>query len=152
MFVFVKGKIKTFNGIRITAVKGGTMRRTAKLTANSSASLGDTKARHSRTNNKSWVILDKKLKGNVWEYAVGSGVSNDPIAFQHPAIFPERLAEDHIYSWSNENDLVFDPFTGSGTVAVSCKKLNRNFIGSEINPDYVAIANQRLANVQDGLF
>jgi DNA modification methylase len=47
---------------------------------------------------------------------------------------------------TKEGDLVLDPFIGSGTTACACKKLNRNFIGFELNPDYCKIANERLAN------
>ena len=82
---------------------------------------------------------------NVWEYNVGKGhSSSDKIAHQHPAIFPEALARDHILSWTNEGDLVYDPFLGSGTTAKMCKLTNRNFIGSEINPEYVKIAKERM--------
>ena len=71
--------------------------------------------------------------------------TKDKIAFDHPAIFPEQLANDHIISWSNENDLVYDPFIGSGTTAKMAKLNNRNFIGSEISEKYVEIAEKRIA-------
>ena len=58
----------------------------------------------------------EKVLTNIWSYAVGlGGTTNDRIAFEHPAIFPEKLAEDHILSWTNPDDLVFDPMCGSGT-------------------------------------
>ena len=63
---------------------------------------------------------------------------------KHPASFPEPLARDHIISWSNENDLVFDPFMGSGTTGVAAKNLNRKFIGIELDPDYFKIAEDRI--------
>lgn len=82
---------------------------------------------------------------NVWEYAVGRGHSSkDSIAFKHPAIFPEKLVKDHIVSWSNEKDIVYDPFIGSGTTAKVAKLNKRFFIGSEINKDYFKIAQQRI--------
>jgi len=59
--------------------------------------------------------------------------------------FPEKLAGDHIKSWSNENDLVYDPFMGSGTTAKMAKLLNRNYIGSEISKEYCEIIKKRLA-------
>ncbi len=65
---------------------------------------------------------------------------------KHPAPFPEKLAEDHIYSWSNENDLVYDCFMGSGTTAKMAIKLGRNFIGSEMSEEYCKIANKRIDN------
>jgi DNA modification methylase len=86
---------------------------------------------------------------NIWEYNIGKGhSSSDSIAHQHPAIFPEKLAEDHIYSWSNPGDLVYDPLIGSGTVAKMCMLLGREYIGSEINRTYCDIANQRIAETQ----
>jgi DNA modification methylase len=82
---------------------------------------------------------------NVWRYANGrDNSSKDRIAFQHPAIFPESLAHDHIISWSNEGDLVYDPFMGSGTTGKMAVKTNRNWIGSEISSDYCKIARQRI--------
>lgn len=82
---------------------------------------------------------------NVWEYKIGKGHSaTDDIAFAHPAIFPERLAEDHIISWSNPNDLVYDPFLGSGTTALMARANGRNFLGSELSEKYCQIAIERL--------
>lgn len=82
---------------------------------------------------------------NVWEYQVGRGHSTkDEIAFKHPAIYPEKLVEDHLISWSKEGDLIYDPFMGSGTTAKICKINNRNFIGSEINSEYVKYAIERI--------
>jgi site-specific DNA-methyltransferase (adenine-specific) len=63
---------------------------------------------------------------------------------KHPAVFPEQLAMDHISTWSNEGDLVFDPFVGSGTTGVAAKKLNRKFMGCEISGIYAEIAEQRI--------
>lgn len=86
------------------------------------------------------------IRDNVWMYSVGfmSG-SSDAIAYDHPAIFPEKLAQDHILSWSNPGDLVLDPFTGSGTTCKAAKELGRNFLGFEINPGYCKIAERRIA-------
>ncbi len=82
---------------------------------------------------------------NVWEYLIGQGHSaSDKIAYGHPAIFPEKLAEDHILSWSNEGDLIFDPMCGSGTTCKMAKKNNRNFIGVDISEEYCKIAKERL--------
>jgi len=86
-----------------------------------------------------------KIRNNVWCYSVGlNQSSNDFISFQHPAIFPEQLAADHIFSWSNEGDLVYDPFIGSGTTAKMAHLLKRNWIGSEISQEYVDLANKRI--------
>lgn len=90
---------------------------------------------------------------NVWNYLVNGGSSsNESITFQHPAIFPEKLARDHILSWSNEGDTVLDPFSGSGTTAKMAKHNGRRYIGIEINSEYCEIAEQRLEqNVLFGL-
>ena len=82
---------------------------------------------------------------NIWEYTVGGGHSTlDKIAFQHPAIFPEQLALDHILSWSNKGEVVYDPFMGSGTTAKMAIKSGRNYIGSEISSNYCKIGDKRL--------
>ena len=70
----------------------------------------------------------------------------------HPATFPERLANDHIISWSNKGDVVYDPFLGSGTTAKVAKEMKRKYIGSEINEEYFTIAQKRLENTQEYLF
>lgn len=70
----------------------------------------------------------------------------------HPAMFPLQLAQDHIISWSNENDIILDPFMGSGTTGVACKRLNRNFIGIELDKNYFEIAKKRIDNEQVSLF
>ena len=82
---------------------------------------------------------------NIWEYVTGNGnTTSDKIAFQHPAIFPEKLAQDHILSWSNPNDLVFDPMCGSGTTGKMALLNNRRFIGVDISQEYIDIATERL--------
>ena len=63
---------------------------------------------------------------------------------EHPAVFPEKLANDHIISWSNEGDTILDPMAGSGTTLKMAKKNNRNYIGIEISPDYIEIIKKRL--------
>ena len=74
---------------------------------------------------------------NIWNY---SNIND----YGHPAPFPEQLAADHIYSWSNEGDLVYDCFMGSGTVAKECILMNRNYIGSEISSEYCELIQKRL--------
>lgn len=82
---------------------------------------------------------------NIWKYEVGKGKSSlDKISFQHPAIFPEQLANDHILSWSDEGDLVYDPFMGSGTTAKMAILNNREWVGSEISGEYCDIINKRI--------
>lgn len=64
----------------------------------------------------------------------------------HPAVFPLQLAKDHILSWSNENDTVFDPFLGSGTTGVAAVQTNRNFIGVELDEEYYHLASEKINN------
>lgn len=81
----------------------------------------------------------ERISLNVLEYELGYA------SFGHPAIFPEALARDHILSWSNEGDIVLDPFSGSGTTAKMARLMGRRFIGVEVNPEYCEIARKRLA-------
>ena len=75
---------------------------------------------------------------NIWKFGVGGGKTG------HPAVFPEKLASDHILSWSNEGDTVFDPFMGSGTTGKMALLNNRKFIGCEIDSEYFQIAKERI--------
>lgn len=91
---------------------------------------------------------ETKDASNVWEYASGGNYSTkDKIAFQHPAILPEKLAEEHILSWSNEGDIILDPFMGSGTTAKMAALNNRKYIGFEISEEYCKITEERLNNL-----
>ncbi len=85
---------------------------------------------------------------NVWEYLIGRGHSaSDNLAYGHPAIFPEKLAEDHIVSWSKKGDVVYDPFMGSGTTAKMAVLNNRKYIGSELYKKYYMLSKRRLAMI-----
>jgi DNA modification methylase len=141
MFVFSKGKPKTFNALKTKTVRNGL----EKLVANKKAD---------GVNNKVVGELKKeKTLINIWDYAVGLGGStNDKIAFEHTAIFPEKLALDHILSWSNENDLIFDPMSGSGTTCKMAKMYNRNYLGMEISKEYTELSKKRLDMVPNQLF
>tara|TARA_R110002012_G_C11466758_1_gene593490 strand:- start:45 stop:797 length:753 start_codon:yes stop_codon:yes gene_type:complete len=83
------------------------------------------------------------LRFNTWNYPTGGGHMNTDKS-KHPAQFPEQLANDHIISWSNENDLVYDPFMGSGTTAKMAIKNNRKWIGSEVSKEYCEIIKDRI--------
>jgi site-specific DNA-methyltransferase (adenine-specific) len=85
------------------------------------------------------------LRFNVWRFVTGGGFMNDDKS-KHPAQFPEQLAHDHIISWSNEGDTVFDPFMGSGTTGKMAKKLGRRFVGVEKVEEYYEIAKTRINN------
>lgn len=85
------------------------------------------------------------MRANIWKIVnEGGWLNKDPLTILHPATFPEQLAHDHILSWSNEGDLVLDPFLGSGTTCKMAKMLNRKYIGIELNPEYCEIARNRL--------
>lgn len=135
MFVFSKGSPKIFNPIKVPTKRNGFTMTVA----------------HKKPDGTSQKVLKKlnneKVKTNIWDYAVGlGGTTNDRIAFKHPAVFPERLAEDHILSWTNEGDIVLDPLCGSGTTCKMAKLNNRKFIGIEISNAYCEIAKNRLSN------
>lgn len=91
-------------------------------------------------------IAPKERKvNNIFCYNVGTSSSKDKIAFKHPAIFPEQLAEDQILTWTEPGDLVYDCFMGSGTTAKAAMLNDRRWLGSEISSEYVAIAEERIA-------
>ncbi len=133
MFVLSKGSPKSFNPLKVKTVRQGQ----EMLPANKGAD---------GVNKKVLAELKpEKTMTNIWDYAVGFGGSTtDKLAFDHPAIFPEKLAEDHILSWTNEDELVFDPMCGSGTTCKMAKKNRRNYIGCDISEEYVKLAKKRL--------
>lgn len=141
MFVFSKGKPNTFHPIMIECSTAGSLYNYSKRKSSSSKESGGA----GRNRNEIKVTNKYKRRGNIWGYTIGNHKStNDSIAFQHPAIFPERLAEDHILSWSNSGDTVLDPFMGSGTTAKMALLNNRSFIGFELSKEYCDIANKRI--------
>jgi site-specific DNA-methyltransferase (adenine-specific) len=134
MFVFSKGSPNTFNPIKEPTVRQGL----EKMPVN--------KGRDGINNKVLSKLNEMKSRNNIWEYAVGlGGTTKDRVAFQHPAVFPEKLALDHILSWTNEGDLVFDPMAGSGTTLKMAKSVNRKFFGCDISLEYVEIAKERLS-------
>lgn len=146
MFIFTKGKPKTFNPIlkRNKYFGENNVRNGDWASGKDGSSM--------RQREGKGKVKEFGLINNVWEYQTGGNkTTKDKIAFQHPAIFPEKLAEDHILSWSNENDVVFDTFMGSGTTAKMALKNNRNFIGFEISKEYIEIANKRIEDYDQPL-
>lgn len=136
MFVFSKGKPKARNMIsdRLNSQRGKTV--SSKTVRNAD---GTTSKR------KEVTISEYGKRKNIWSFSTGYGKgTNDKFAYKHPAMFPEKLANDHILSWSNERDIVLDPFMGSGTTAKMAKANNRNYIGFELSAEYCDIANQRI--------
>ena len=88
------------------------------------------------------INSDFGMRHNVWEMKT-SGQTGESKTFHHPAMFPLQLAKDHVISWSNEGDLILDPFMGSGTTGRVAQRLNRNYIGFEITKDYCNMANNQ---------
>lgn len=139
MFVFCKGKIKTANlicdkpnkwaghtnwGKNTNRLKSGELKETADIKP----------------------VPEFSARNNIWKYNVGKGFnSSDKESHEHPAIFPEQLAADHILCWSNENDIVLDPFSGSGTTCKISKKYKRKYIGIEISKEYCKLSEKIIA-------
>ena len=134
MFVFCKGKIKTGNLICDKANKWAGHTNWGKNTQRGkNGELKKTKDIK--------PVPDFSPRNNIWKYNVGKGFnSSDNESHKHPAIFPEKLAEDHILSWSNEGDVVLDPFMGSGTTCKMAKKNGRKYIGIDTSEEYCALA------------
>ena len=141
MLVLAKGRPNTFNPLKTPTVRNGY----EMVVANKKAD---------GINKKVLAKLKKeKTRTNIWSYAVGLGGSTkDKYAFKHTAIFPEKLAQDHILSWSNEGDIVFDPMCGSGTTCKMAALNNRNFLGMEISKEYTEIAIKRVKSLEGLLF
>ncbi len=136
MFVFSKGKIKNFNLIydrenKVTG-KQRTNANRNKFTADNGRKYRDIE-----------TVKDGR-RFNIWKYNQTSG--HDAFSKQHPAPFPETLVKDHIISWSNENDIIMDIFSGSGTTHKVALQNNRKFIGFELSRDYIDIEEDRLKN------
>jgi site-specific DNA-methyltransferase (adenine-specific) len=141
MFILSKGNPLKFNALKEKTI-GRQFRKPEKVRGAGADPLSKT-AKRSKLKPQ-WTKEDKII-GNIWSYNVGIGQSsNDDEAFNHPAIFPENMAKDHIISWSNESDLVYDCFTGSGTTLKMAHLLKRNWIGSEISKEYCDIAQKRI--------
>lgn len=127
MFVFSKGKARTYNLIydkpnnSFGKDKSGVGRRLVNGT-------------HKIEKRKSSAQFSRR--NNYWYIAPEKG--------EHPAVFPEKLAHDHIISWSNEGDTVLDLFMGSGTTGVAAVKTGRKFIGVEMDADYFEVARNRI--------
>ena len=133
MFVLSKGKPKTFNPLKQKTARNGF----EMLTHNKGPDAVNRKALKE--------LKKEKTRTNIWPYAVGlGGTTSDRIAFRHPAVFPEKLAEDHILTWSNRGELVFDPMCGSGTTCKMAMIHRRHYLGVDISEEYIQIARERL--------
>lgn len=142
MFIFTKGPPKTFNPIKEDKLwKDNRTHKVIRREKDGSYDVGFIGQQ------------EDKIIGNVWKINTGGGhATMDKIAYQHPAIFPEELAQKHILSWSNENDIVYDPFMGSGTTGKMALMLKRKYIGSEISEEYTKLAEDRIKTISNPLF
>lgn len=135
MFVFSKGKIR--GDLKLIADKRN---KWAGWTNWGEHSQYDAEGNLVKTQNIK-PIAEFSLRTNIWRYPVSF---NDKTG--HPAVFPEKLAEDHILSWSNEGETVLDPFMGSGTTAKMAMMNHRNYIGFEVNTGYYKKSLERIEN------
>lgn len=133
MFVFSKGKPKTFNPIMVNCKSAN---KEYKSTCKRITKGKDREY-------KEFKINKQKIDNNIWKFAVAQNKTS------HPAVFPLELPLKHIVSWSNEGDAILDPFMGSGTTGVACANTNRNFIGIELDENYYKIACERINNTQE---
>ena len=126
MFILSKGQPKKFNPIRDIKVKNMKPRI----------------IKNNRTGVSNYSLYTPKneytVRNNIFTYPVGGK------KIDHPAVFPEALASDHIKTWSKEDDVVLDCFCGSGTTPKMAKTLNRHYVGIETSIEYVALSKQRL--------
>ena len=117
MFIFSKGKPKTFNPIKDLPIKYGKPKWKTSL------------------RNKDWTIKNGDFKGQINEFSMRhnvwdcntTGQENFWKKIEHPATFPKKIIRDHILTWTNEEDLVLDPFAWSWTVGIVAKELNREY-------------------------
>lgn len=136
VFVCSKGKPKCFNPIRDKWNKY----------AGQTVSIGGERQKDGSLKLRTpWEIAEYGIRGSIWTYSPGWMKSTrDKFAYQHPALMPEELARDLLVSFSNEWDLILDPFAGGGTTLKMARVLNRRCIGIEIAPEYCKIVQERI--------
>ena len=141
MFILSKGKPKTINFIK------------DKKNSSYNPSKKWARERMKREKDDGYKVCDTFTfaveefgrRHNVWEINPEQSAGGDVNEWNwHPAVFPSKLAYDHIISWSKEDDVVLDPFSGSGTTAIQAKILKRNYIGLEINKEYIEKSKKRI--------
>jgi DNA modification methylase len=98
--------------------------------------------KHATKSGNEYIDSGTRNKRSVWT------ITTKPFRGAHFAVMPEALVEPCILASSKPDDLVLDPFTGSGTVAVVALKHGRNFVGVELNPEYAEIAKNRIESSQ----
>ena len=139
LFVYSKGVPKTFNPIK------------DRETRTKNVDLYKNKIRADGTEYKRKIeVGEHGIRTNIWRYNTGhTSITADSIKEIHPALMPEKLAEDIIISWSNAGDIVLDPFCGGGTTWKMAKLKNRKFIGFEIFDEYYHAACERVLGISE---
>ena len=130
MFIITKGKPKTTNLIYDKKCLTYTGKPETSKECRGHRERGDAKLirREFSKRNNWWLVVPGTEEGSSF----------------HPAVFPEKLVRDHIWTWSNEGDIVYDPFMGSGTTGKMAINLKRHYIGSEISEEYAKKAVKRI--------
>jgi site-specific DNA-methyltransferase (adenine-specific) len=132
MYILAKGKLNIFNPINDRKnIYGGYNSGLKKTFRDRDGS--------SIRRNKAYTIPEYGPRHNVWKIGVTEKKETN-----HPATFPEELVKGHILTWSNEGDLIYDCFLGSGSTAKVAKQLNRNYLGSEVSQEYYIAACKRI--------
>ena len=130
MFVLSKGTPKIFNPIKDRPNKH----------AGKTGQCSQRQADGSMKRNPRFCVADFGQRFNIWDLPPHRQKGKDT----HPAPFPLALARDHILSWSNPGDMVFDPFAGSGTTLLAAKQTGRKYIGVELASKYCEMIVKRL--------
>lgn len=131
MFVLSKGTPKTFNPIMRECKCGG--QKYDSTCKNIDGESGRVR--------KSFDINKEMVDYSIWDIAVSQNKT------RHPAVFPYEMALRHIMTWSDEGDIVLDPFMGSGTTALACINSKRHYTGIEMVDDYCELINERIAEI-----
>lgn len=135
MFCLSKGRPKTFNPIKVECKNAG---KVESYGSERRRQIDGNQAMRAPEGISYMATKETKYHSNIFEYALGLEKTG------HPAPFPNLLARDQITSWSNEGDIVFDPFMGSGTTAYVARALGRHYLGFEISPEYCKLIDNRL--------
>jgi len=139
MFVLTKGKIQNVRLLREPRTTKGNR-------------ISTFRQKDGSTKREEVVLNETRVRRNIWHVDNGyMRTTKDKYAYDHPAMFPEQLAENHILSWSNTGDIVLDPFIGSGTTAKMAMLNDRKYIGIDISEEYVDIAERRIAETRKEL-
>lgn len=134
MFVLSKGKPQVHNLLTMKTKYGASATNSSRSVDGSVSKFQYELAKPTRTLPNVWYLTSGYMK-----------TTKDKDAFDHPAMFPEALAERHILTWSNAGDLVLDYFGGSGTTAKMARNNGRQFLTCDISEEYCELMRRRLA-------